>query len=104
MKLMHITMEFQYADMIESILDEHDVCDYVRYPMMLGKDRQGKHHGSKVFPGNLSVLQALVHDEDVDSLLEDLRAFQIERNAHRHLRAVVVAVEAGIVDDGEEAS
>lgn len=102
MKLLHVTVQFQYAEMIEAILDRHEVESYVRYPTVYGRDCDGKHQGSKVFPGNFSVLQALVPDDRLEAVLDQLRSFRGEREAHNHLRAVAVAVEGMIGPEGEE--
>jgi hypothetical protein len=96
MKLLHATFHFEYGDDIEQILDRHGIRDYVRYPMMEGKDFEGKHYGSQVFPGSTSVVQALVEDERTDQVLEDLRRFKEAKASHKHLQAVVLPVERSL--------
>lgn len=93
MKFLHLTYHFEYAPRIEEILDEHDPPHYVRYSMMQGKDSDGKHFGDQVHPGNVSIVQAQVPDEDLDALLADLKEFRDEKKAHEHLEAVVLPVE-----------
>lgn len=93
MKLLHLSFHFEYGEMIESILDRHEVADYVRYSMVEGKDRDGKHFGTQVFPGNVTAIQAQVPDEKVDALLDDLQSFRQEKDAHRHLQALIIPVE-----------
>jgi len=93
MKLLQLSFHFEYAEIIEPILDRHGIGDYTRYPMIDGKDRDGKHFGTQVFPGNVTVIQAQVPDEKVDALFEDLEAFREEKDAHRHLQALVLQVE-----------
>ncbi|MFW6161155.1 MAG: PG0541 family transporter-associated protein [Planctomycetota bacterium] len=93
MKWLHITFRFEFADAVEAILDRHGIQDFVRSPMVEGRDCDGKHYGSQVFPGNMTVVQAHVPDETVEPLLDDLREFREAREAHRHLRAVVLPVE-----------
>jgi len=58
MKLLHLTYHFEFSDQIEKILDAHDIRNYVRYARVAGKDRDGRHDGTKVFPGHSSVVQA----------------------------------------------
>ena len=94
MKFVHITFRFQYTDDIDKMLDDHGITDYMRYPMMQGKDIEGKHFGTKIFPGNFTVIQALVEDGKVAGLLEDIRAFRKSKPARHHLRAVVMPVES----------
>jgi hypothetical protein len=57
-KFLHITYHFEFSDRIEALLDRHDIQDYVRYAMVQGKDRDGKHYGTKVYPGSAEVVQA----------------------------------------------
>ena len=93
MKLLHISFHFEYTDIIESVLDRHEIGNYARYSMIEGKDRDGKHFGTQVFPGNVSVIQAQVPDEKVDAVLSDLQAFRNEKDAHRHVQALVLPLE-----------
>ena len=93
MKLLHLSFRFEFTDRIEVLLDRHNVRHFVRYPMVEGKDRDGKHFGGKVFPGSVSVVQAQVEDEKVEGLLEDLRSFREEKKAHRHVEALILPVE-----------
>ncbi|MFO7728851.1 MAG: hypothetical protein R6X11_11050 [Desulfonatronovibrio sp.] len=93
MKFVHISFRFEYTDFIETILDEHDISDYVRYSMVEGKGSDGKHFGSQVFPGNFTVVQAVVEDERVQGLFEDLDAFRQRKKAHEHLRALTFPIE-----------
>jgi O-acetylhomoserine/O-acetylserine sulfhydrylase-like pyridoxal-dependent enzyme len=93
MKLVQITVHFEFADAIAEILDRHEVVNYVRYPMMEGRDRDGRHYGSQVFPGNTTVVAAQVPDERVDRLLGDLATFRDARHSHGHLEALVLPIE-----------
>lgn len=93
MKLVHITFQFQYADAIEEILADHGVDRYVSHQMVAGVDRDGRHDGSKVYPGHVTAVQALVADDQVEPLLEALAEFRGDRPAHEHLEAAVIAVE-----------
>lgn len=93
MKLVHIISHFEFADRIEAILDHHDISCFVRMPMVESRDRDGKHMGSKVFPGNSSLVMAQVEEDKVEGLLASLDEFRQEKEAHLHLQAVVLAVE-----------
>ncbi len=93
MKLVHITFRFEYVDHVERILDDSGVEDYVRYPMVEGKDQDGKHFGSQVFPGSVTVCQALVKEDLVQGLMQRLEEFRMRKSSHRHLRAAVMPVE-----------
>jgi hypothetical protein len=93
MKLVALNFHFEYTSAIEAILDRHGVADYVRFPMMEGKDIDGKHYGSQVFPGNSSVVHAQVPDEALDALLEELGHFRAAKPAHRHMQALVLPIE-----------
>jgi hypothetical protein len=92
-KFLHLTYHFQYTDLIEDLLDYHNIQDYTRYSMVEGKDDQGKHFGTQVYPGNTSVVQAQVPEESVDPLLSDLREFRDEKKAHEHLEALILPIE-----------
>lgn len=93
MKLLHMTFRFEFSEGVEKILDENEIKDYLRCPMMEGKDRDGKHYGSQVFPGNTSVFHAEVPDEKVDKLLSDLRAFRDAKEIRHHIRVLVLPIE-----------
>lgn len=93
MKLLHITFHFEYAESIEEILDRYGVCDFVRYSAVDGADRDGKHFGSQVYPGSVTVVQAQVAEKDLGEVLADLRAFRDLRKAHAHLEALVLPIE-----------
>ncbi|MFP4084707.1 MAG: PG0541 family transporter-associated protein [Desulfonatronovibrio sp.] len=93
MKFVHISFRFEYTDFIDTILDKHEVSDYVRYPMVEGKGADGKHFGSQVFPGNFTVVQAMIDDDRISSLFEDLDLFRQRNKAHQHLRALVLPIE-----------
>jgi hypothetical protein len=96
MKLVHITVRFEFTDDIEAILDRHGVGQFVRIPMAEAMDRDGKHFGNKTYPGSGSLVQALVDDAAVGPLLEDLRGFKEGKESHRHLRAVVLGIESAV--------
>lgn len=93
MKLVQITVHFEYADDIEDILDALEVAHYVVYPMIEGKDHSGRHEGTQVHPGNLTVIQAQVEDDHIDATLEKLGAFRTSRKSHQHLQALVLPIE-----------
>jgi hypothetical protein len=93
MKFLHLSFHFEFSDAIEQILERHEIRDFVRYPLIHGKDRDGKHDGSKVFPGNITVVQAQIPDDGLDPVLLDLGNFKKEKAAHRHLQALVLPVE-----------
>ncbi len=92
MYLVQITFHFEFWEKIEAILDERQTGWYVRFPSVQGKDRDGKHANTQVFPGSLSVVQVLTEDGDLDGLLERLDGFRGERQAHRHLETIVLPV------------
>lgn len=93
MKLVHISFRFEYTEDVDLILQENQVADFVLYPMIQGKGQDGKHFGTQVFPGNFSVVQAAVEDQQVEGLLNDLQKFRQSKKSHEHLRAWVLPVE-----------
>lgn len=93
MKLVHVTYHFEYTEAIEEILDDHEIEDYARYGMMEGKDEKGKHFGTQVHPGNVSVVQLQVPEDVLEGFLDDLREFRDAKEAHEHLEALVLPVE-----------
>lgn len=93
MKFVQIAVHFEYSDFIDGLLDRHQVIDYVRYPMMEGKDQEGKHFGSQVFPGNFTVYQAEVRQDMIDGLFREMEDFRASKEAHRHLQAIVLPIE-----------
>lgn len=93
MKELQISIHFEYAEHIEALLDEHEVAHYVVIPRAEGRDRDGRHDGSQVFPGTLTLVVAQLEDVAVDGVMEDLRSFRDAKSAHRHLEAAVIPVE-----------
>ncbi len=93
MKFVHISFRFEYIDHVERILDAEGIGDYVCYPMVAGKDIDGKHFGTQVFPGSVTVCQALVEDARIETLLARLQAFRKQKTAHAHMRVAVMSVE-----------
>jgi len=93
MKFVHITFRFEYMDLVEKILDDQGVVDFVRYSMIEGKDKDGKHFGSQIFPGSVTVCQALVEDHLLEGLLGRLKNLKDQKKAHGHLRTAVMPVE-----------
>jgi hypothetical protein len=93
MKLVIISFHFEYTDVIEAILDRLGITDFVRFPMMEGKDVDGKHFGTQVFPGNSSVVLAQVPEESVDGLFGQLSHFRTAKPAHQHVQALMVPIE-----------
>ncbi len=93
MKLVQVSFHYEYVEAIEEILDAHGVRDFVRYPGIEGGDRDGKHFGTQVFPGQVGVVQAQVAEERLEPLLSDLRRFRDAKKAHAHLEALVLPIE-----------
>lgn len=93
MKFVQINYHFEYADTIEDILDANGITDYARYSMMEGKNEEGKHFGTQVHPGNVSIVQAQVPEESLDRLMDDLKEFKEDKRAHEHLEALVLPIE-----------
>ncbi len=97
-KLVQIHVHFEYTEAIEGILDRHEIAEAVRYPMMDGRDRDGKHYGTQIFPGNVTVVQAVVDESGLDALFEDLERFRAAKAAHAHLQALVLPIERRLTD------
>ena len=93
MKLLHLTHRFEFTDRIDDLLQQHDIVRFVRYPMVQGRDRDGRHNGTKVFPGSLTVVQAHVPDDRAEALAEALRKFREQKEAHRHVEGLFLVVE-----------
>ncbi|MDT8444202.1 MAG: hypothetical protein RQ722_07935 [Desulfuromonadales bacterium] len=99
MKLVQLSFHFEYADRIETLLDEHQVAHFIRHPRVQVLDADGRQYGSKVFPDHMMAIQARVDDERVEKLLEDLKAFRQDKTSHEHLEAVVIPIENWIGPD-----
>jgi hypothetical protein len=96
MKLLHVTFQFQFQEEIEAILMDNDIQHFVTLPMMEGRDETGRHEGSQVFPGNLTVIQAQIPDDMVNHVLNDLQSFRGEKDSQRHIQAMVLPVEKSL--------
>jgi hypothetical protein len=93
MKLVQLTFQFQYIEIIEELFRRHRIENMAIHPMIEGWDLAGKHDGSQAFPGRLTMLQAEVPEERLEILLENLARFRQQKKAHYHLRALVLPVE-----------
>jgi len=93
MKELQISIHFEYAEHIEALLDAHDVAHYVVIPRAEGRDREGHHDGSQVFPGTLTLIVAQVEGAAIAGIMDALRDFRDAKAAHRHLEAAVIPVE-----------
>lgn len=96
MKFVQISVYFEYSDVIEAMLDRHQVADYIRYSMADGKDPDGKHFGSQVFPGHFTVYHAQVSSQNLDALFAELEDFRSSRPAHHHMQAIVLPIERSL--------
>lgn len=96
MKFVQISVYFEYSDVIEAMLDRHQVTDYIRHNMVDGKDPEGKHFGSQVFPGSFTVYHAQVEAENLNRLFEELETFRLARPAHHHLQAIALPIERSL--------
>jgi len=80
-------------EIIEQLLDEHEVVDYIAYPMLEGRDEEGRHNGTQVYPGNFTAVHAQVTEDTIDPIFQALERFRGEKRAHHHLEAVVLPIE-----------
>ena len=99
MKFVQINVHFEYTEIIDAMLDRHGIRESVRYPLSEGTDHDGKHHGTQVFPGNFTVIQAQVPETQVDALFNELARFRQAKPAHRHLQALVLPIERRLGDE-----
>lgn len=93
MKQVQVTVQSEYADLIREIFEQQEINYYVLIPRAEGRNRDGRHEGTQVFPGTLMLALVRVADDRVDSLLEKLREFRDEKAAHRHLEALVLPID-----------
>jgi len=91
--MVQISFHFEYSDQVELLLDRHGIAHFVRLPMMQGRDIDGKHYGTQVFPGNVSVVMAQVPDDAVRGFVDDLEAFRRQKKGHEHIDIVVWPIE-----------
>ena len=96
MKLVVISVGFEYEDLIEAIINRHGVEHYLVYPRIDGRDCDGFHEGTQVHPGNLSAIHARLDDAAVQPLLDELEQWRREKIAHNHPEAIVLNIEGWI--------
>lgn len=93
MKQVQVSVQSEYADLIREIFEQQEVDYYVLIPRTEGRNLDGRHEGTQVFPGTLMLALARVQDDRVDTLLEKLAEFRDEKTAHRHLEALVLPID-----------
>ncbi len=98
MKSVQISVHFEYSDMVERLLERIGVEAYIRYPMVEGCDIDGKHFGTQVHPGNVTVYHAQVPENLIDRLMNTLQRFRDEKQGHRHVEALVLPIERRLSD------
>lgn len=96
MKLVIVSVHFEYTEALAELIDRHQACHYFVYPRVDGRDSEGFHEGSQVHPGNLAAFHIRMGDDTVQTLLDDLNGFRLEKKAHHHLEAMVLNVEGWI--------
>ncbi|MFW5733784.1 MAG: PG0541 family transporter-associated protein [Oceanidesulfovibrio sp.] len=96
MKLVMVSYRFEYNEPMERILGSHGLRDYIRISQAQGSDQDGKHDGSKIYPGHMAQVWAQVQDDDVDDLLRDIEEFKNDKQSHEHVTALVLGVEKSI--------
>ena len=96
MKLVHVTVQVQYAEDVGEILRRHELRSWTRHDRIAGRDLDGRHDGSQAFPGNMALFQAQVADDDVSAVLDDLEKFRTAKRVHHHIEALVLPVERRI--------
>lgn len=99
MKMVHLSFHFQFVEEVERILDENEVEHYSRIAGVEGKDSSGKHEGSQVYPGNITMIFAQVQDDKLQGVLDSLTQFRDAWESHKHLQAAVLGVEQTLSQD-----
>ena len=99
MKLLIVSVHFEFADTIDQVLEEYGVSHYNRYSMVEGKDRDGRHMGTQVYPGSMTVFHAQVQEQRVDGIFEALDQFRQAKEAHRHLEAMLLPIEQRLAEE-----
>lgn len=99
MKLLVITTHFEFAEIVERVLDSNGVAHYNRFGMIEGKDRDGRHMGTQVHPGNMTVFHAQAMEDQIDPIFAELKRFREAKKAHRHLEALVLPIERRLNDE-----
>lgn len=98
MKLLRVAVHDELGEEVEKILDRNGVRDFIRHPRMPGGDPDGRHDGSRVHPGTLTVLEAPVGDDAVEALFSELERLRDGTPAARHLRALVLPIDRALPD------
>lgn len=93
MKQVQVSVHSEYAELICDILEDQEIDHYVLIPRAEGRNNDGRHEGTQVFPGTLMLAFIRVPDDKVDALLEKLAEFRDEKKAHEHLEALVLPIE-----------
>jgi hypothetical protein len=92
MKLLYLTLEYQYAPRVVEVLENRGVANYLYVPRVHGRDAAGRHEGSQVFPGYMAMFWVHLEDQDPAELLSEIRGEEGETK-RKNLSALVLDVE-----------
>ncbi|MBQ0029767.1 MAG: hypothetical protein KBT32_04950 [Bacteroidales bacterium] len=94
MKSVFITFDEAHYEKITDVLEDNDCHGYSYWEHLMGQGTNGgePHFGSHAWPSMNSGIIAIVEDEKVDNLLEDLKEID-ENRPQLGLRAFVWNIE-----------
>jgi uncharacterized protein YaaQ len=94
MKMLMIIVDDRFNDVVEEVLDDHQVKGFTEIPMVYGEGGSGKKLGSRLHPGASSLVFTVVPDDQVDSLVAALKnACSPDRECGPEVHIAVLGVE-----------
>lgn len=93
MKLLLIVYSGSRSNLVQDLLEEHEVGGYTEMEHAHGIGSTGRRAGTRAWPGESEVLFSAVPDERVDELLTALRAESDALEGDERLHVAVMPVE-----------
>lgn len=93
MKLMMMLYAGSRPDHVTEVLDAHQARAFTEIDRAHGRGRTGRVEGTRAWPGETTVLLAVVPDEQVAELEDALRRLAVGANPGERLHVAVLPVE-----------
>ncbi len=100
MKLVLIIFNFIYDEPIRAMIERLRIPGFTEVPKVFGTGESGRRFGTHAFPGHDTMLLAVVPEEQVPCLLEEIGKFKqgLADRSKRHggVKAFVLPVERAV--------
>lgn len=94
MKLMMILVPSECLQVVQDLIERHEIHAYSEIPNVLGAGRGGRKLGTRAFPGTSAMLLVITEKGGADALISAIKQFAKETKCSSGIRAFAVPAEA----------